>query len=334
MAGVLNLKEGQNTSVLYEYVDRVKSLKLKNSTITGLQKYINSIEPVERFNILIRLAEVRDKIILKDFPYSAEDLSGFIKLAGLVNLPVIKNSKNLFQYTPEGGYSKEERSKRASQKRKQISEFNEENRRARERILLLKSQQLKEKDIEKILEKEKVLSLNGKKLTQGSINRIYHNFMGMRDRFRNIDIDPGRGDFDGKKNKRKKYYNALDLDQMGEGPVKQFSGALELIFKENEVPAKDFYVCFTSHKNTVNEILYVNYHYLNGRKLSINIKEQTILSPGQYRVFISTDPQNIMGSAIAELLCDLYREYIEVDDVRFIRNPAGEVIPFCTLEQW
>lgn len=330
MTDILNLNEGQSVKQLYADIDKFKSLKVRNKLkILGLNKYIGSIEPIDRFKLLNKLTEVKDRLKLEDFPYSMEQLSNFIALSELINLPILDKSRDIFQYIPSGGYSKAERNRRAAQKRRQMSEFNEKNRIARERILLLKAQQLKEKDIEKMLIKAEIFSSNDKQLTQGSINRIYHNFMAMRKNFNDVVYEKaGLADAPHIRGS-KKLLKTLDLKAMGPKSIKRFNEILTLKFTEQGVPDHDFYLCFASkNERDIVETLYINKHYLDGLELSIDIKVQTILSPGRYLVLLCTDPENVADSTFAKFTCDLYRQFIEIENIRFVRNAMGEILPF------
>ncbi len=325
-------------------IERIKNNKDgKDKKVYGLGARMSKAEPKDRQLIVDKLIRVDKNLDLVDFPFSLEQLNNYIAFSEFLNLPKLNETKPIFQYLPKDGYSIAERNRRAAQKRRQMAEFNEHNRRAREKIAILKANRIKEKNIVETLAKEGIRSHRGSKIAQGSVNRLYHNYLEMVKNFDSFQHEAAGGAAIAhgattpkrRKAKHKEIVKYFDADAMGENEVKVFNGFVELIFNKKIRIDFDFYLCFIARDgSTVADTLSINRHYISDNSLRINISEQTILSPGKYCIQMCLNPENWRDTSVDFLICDLERDMIELPEIRFVRNLNDDVVPVLRADSY
>lgn len=315
----------------------------KSKKIHGLGARMSQADPKDRQLIVGKLIKSGENLELVDFPFSLEQLNNYVAFSEFLSLPKLNETNPVFQYFPKGGYSIDERNRRAAQKRRQIAEFNEHNRRAREKIAILKANRIKERNIVKALDLEGIKSHRGGKIAQGSVNRLYHSYLEMVKNFDSFQHEAAGGaaipleteSSKRRKSKSKETVKYFDAAAMGENEVKVFNDFICLIFNKKVKIGFDFYLCFIARDGrTVADTLSINRHYISNNSLKINISEQTILSPGKYCIQMCLDPENWRDSSVDYLICDLERNMIELPEIRFVRNLNDDVVPVLRADSY
>lgn len=266
-----------------------------------------------------------------DFPLTQDELQLRERIKSVFSLVSLESSKNAFSLVQEEAMSVEERSRRAALKKKQIAEFDEKWRTAIKKIVYLKSFQVTERKIAKMLAERGITTRNGKVFTQGGVNRLYHQFVGIYRNMRESDLQvvsqrlqtmsperdtalPPGPVVDRRKETVQNVYKPL-----------QFEDKIEIRFKPGTYGEDDFFIKFLDRNYEEIEMLFVRKEYVVDGKLTIDVLEHTVLSPGYYlaEFYVSNDGKMAKDSSCVLPLI-VGAKHGRIPDIRMTRGLDGQ----------
>ncbi|MTB49750.1 hypothetical protein [Lewinella sp. W8] len=350
-----------------QFADSLKKAEreVEEVAINGFHHFLLCSGPKkrERLTSLITNTPVTVKFE-DDFPFTQDELRLRAKINSFFVQPKEDETNRNLSYVPGDQMTIEERTKRAALKKQQIAEFDPDTQRLRRRIVQLKAERLTERDIVDILKEEKLKTKNNKEILQGTVNRLYRSYLDMYDNlFPRRGLNPallGPDDDSVDSHAHKDVTSPMKassgLRLLGIDKDYKMLNAeeyLDLAFPLDEFPREGVFLKFYLNgayeplsgdlrfideqvEKEVNdrapilvETLRIPLRHLDeAGKISIDIKEETLLRPGLYRVELfdekamsDNEPLRIYGLRIGE-------KFTEVPKVRMTwSNRRGQYVP-------
>ncbi len=309
--------------------------KSKHLIIAGLGKVFKREKIKTRKDILGQLCKLESIFEFSDeFPVNRNDIVGYCQVVRAISGPENEKEKYSFHYQKEKG-PKDYRRKRAAYARQQKAGFDPNNIIARKIIVEGRADGKTSGEINQLFSKRQLTSSRGKEYSNTAMSRLWQDFFKIRRRFDesvlgekieeevsevalnapNKDIEPAH-----------KTPNPINLAAMKHALEDKVYAEDTIDFLFTEDFKAPVYFDFI-HEGEVIDSLIIRPEAVKGRKISLDVLDQTVLFPGLYLVkpYLRKKDDREKNALTKEIplpsfILSLGKKMVELDGIKIINH--------------